>query len=278
MVAAARDPRGRGETARAPSHSPACGGAARREVPADLQHRMGWVITTLQNAFHHLMRATPLAEEALPATVAPCVGQQPDTNAAICGALLGALQGRDAVPAAMAQRRADLPSAAGAGHPPPSPPARRNTGRMTRSIWPRRFCRGGCRTQSGGSPIAGGSTFPGLRMPLRVERRLFNCSHRRQFARAAAVAQPVALQRPDAVFGRDRTAEVPHKPIGDPVHLVRLRLAATIRPASSDVQVAVGDVPEETRHARRGSAPAALPGRPARTRRAARRQGSARRD
>ncbi len=89
-----RDPRGRGRL-RGRRPLPACGGAARREVPADLQHRMGWVMTALQNAFHHLMRATPLAE-ALPATVAR--GSDTDTNAAICGALLGALQGRDAVP------------------------------------------------------------------------------------------------------------------------------------------------------------------------------------
>ncbi|MCT2539975.1 inositol monophosphatase family protein [Sedimentimonas flavescens] len=69
--------------------------AARHSCPDDYQHQMGWVLTALQNAFFWLMRGAPMAE-ALPATVAR--GGDTDTNAAICGALLGAAQGRDAVP------------------------------------------------------------------------------------------------------------------------------------------------------------------------------------
>jgi ADP-ribosylglycohydrolase/fructose-1,6-bisphosphatase/inositol monophosphatase family enzyme len=92
MVAAAETHAGGGDYADAVRFRLA---AARREPPADFQHLMGWVMTALQNAFHHLMRETPLAE-ALPATVAR--GGDTDTNAAICGTLLGALQGRDAVP------------------------------------------------------------------------------------------------------------------------------------------------------------------------------------
>ncbi|WP_225612502.1 inositol monophosphatase family protein [Paracoccus sp. PAR01] len=69
--------------------------ASRHSAPAEFQLQMGWVLIAFQNAFHHLMRGTPLAE-ALTATVGR--GGDTDTNAAICGALLGALQGREAVP------------------------------------------------------------------------------------------------------------------------------------------------------------------------------------
>lgn len=64
--------------------------------PADFQHQMGWVLIALQNAFHHLAAGTP-AEPALIATVAK--GGDSDTNAAIAGALLGAADGRAALPA-----------------------------------------------------------------------------------------------------------------------------------------------------------------------------------
>lgn len=69
--------------------------AARHGMPADFQHQMGWVLTALQNAFHWLIQGAPL-EEALIATVAQ--GGDTDTNAAICGALLGAAQGSEAIP------------------------------------------------------------------------------------------------------------------------------------------------------------------------------------
>lgn len=68
---------------------------ARRHEPEEFEHQMGWVLTAFQNAFHHLMRGTPVAA-AVSATVAR--GGDTDTNAAICGALLGACQGRDAIP------------------------------------------------------------------------------------------------------------------------------------------------------------------------------------
>jgi ADP-ribosylglycohydrolase/fructose-1,6-bisphosphatase/inositol monophosphatase family enzyme len=64
--------------------------------PADYETQMGWVLVAFQNAFAHLARATPL-ERALTETVGQ--GGDTDTNAAICGALLGAAQGRRAVPA-----------------------------------------------------------------------------------------------------------------------------------------------------------------------------------
>ena len=69
--------------------------AARHAKPDDYQGHMGWVLTGLQNAFYWLMQGTGLAE-AMGATVGQ--GGDTDTNAAICGALLGATQGRDSVP------------------------------------------------------------------------------------------------------------------------------------------------------------------------------------
>lgn len=56
----------------------------------------GWVLIALRNAFHELLLATSL-EEGVVRTVRR--GGDTDTNAAIAGALLGAVHGRDAVPA-----------------------------------------------------------------------------------------------------------------------------------------------------------------------------------
>lgn len=68
---------------------------ARHHEPEDFERQMGWVLTAFQNAFHHLMRSTPVAD-AVSVTVSR--GGDTDTNAAICGALLGARQGREAIP------------------------------------------------------------------------------------------------------------------------------------------------------------------------------------
>ena len=62
--------------------------------PADFFTHPGWVEVALQNAFFCLMKMD--LEEALVSTVGQ--GGDTDTNAAICGALLGAAHGRDAVP------------------------------------------------------------------------------------------------------------------------------------------------------------------------------------
>ena len=56
---------------------------------------MGWVLIALQNAFYELLHA-PSLEDGVVATVRR--GGDTDTNAAIAGALLGAVHGRDAVP------------------------------------------------------------------------------------------------------------------------------------------------------------------------------------
>ena len=69
---------------------------SRREPPADYERQMGWVLIALQNAFYQLLHASSF-EEGVVATV--MAGGDTDTNAAIAGALLGAVHGRDAVPA-----------------------------------------------------------------------------------------------------------------------------------------------------------------------------------
>lgn len=71
--------------------------------PADFQQHMGWVLIALQEAFYELLHAHDL-EEGVVRTVA--AGGDTDTNAAITGALLGAVYGRDALP--MQWRRAVL--------------------------------------------------------------------------------------------------------------------------------------------------------------------------
>lgn len=68
---------------------------ARENGPRDATRNQGWVLIALQNAFHRLLSKQPL-ETALVDTV--MMGGDTDTNAAICGALLGAAQGREAVP------------------------------------------------------------------------------------------------------------------------------------------------------------------------------------
>ncbi len=65
------------------------------KLPADFFTHMGWVVIGLQNAFQKLMHEADF-EEALVRTVG--LGGDTDTNAAIAGALLGAAQGREAIP------------------------------------------------------------------------------------------------------------------------------------------------------------------------------------
>jgi ADP-ribosylglycohydrolase len=63
--------------------------------PADYVHLQGWVIVAFQNALWQLLNA-PSLEEGVVDTVMR--GGDTDTNAAIAGALLGAVYGRHAVP------------------------------------------------------------------------------------------------------------------------------------------------------------------------------------
>ncbi len=69
--------------------------AASDGKPSDFITLQGWVLIAFQNALWQLLHA-PNLEEAVVDTVG--CGGDTDTNAAICGALLGAVHGRDAVP------------------------------------------------------------------------------------------------------------------------------------------------------------------------------------
>ena len=69
---------------------------AANEQPADYVHQQGWVLIAFQNALHQLLHA-PSLEEGVVDTIMR--GGDTDTNAAICGALLGAVCGRETIPA-----------------------------------------------------------------------------------------------------------------------------------------------------------------------------------
>jgi len=69
---------------------------AAEEPPADYVHQQGWVLIAFQNALYQLLHATSL-EAGVVNTIMH--GGDTDTNAAICGALLGAVCGREAMPA-----------------------------------------------------------------------------------------------------------------------------------------------------------------------------------
>ncbi len=63
--------------------------------PSDYVHQQGWVMIAFRNALWQLLNA-PSFEEGVVDTVMR--GGDTDTNAAICGALLGAVYGIDAIP------------------------------------------------------------------------------------------------------------------------------------------------------------------------------------
>jgi ADP-ribosylglycohydrolase len=92
--------------------------AARHSAPADYVTQMGWVLIALQNAFYQLLHASSL-EEGIADTIGR--GGDTDTTAAIAGALLGAVHGRDAVPARWVEAlRACRPDeSSGTRHPMP---------------------------------------------------------------------------------------------------------------------------------------------------------------
>lgn len=73
-----------------------CVKLAREAKPLDYQTKMGWVLIAFQNALWQMLHA-PNFEEGVVDTVME--GGDTDTNAAIAGALLGAIYGQDAVPA-----------------------------------------------------------------------------------------------------------------------------------------------------------------------------------
>jgi ADP-ribosylglycohydrolase len=69
--------------------------ASEFEPPADFMKNMGWVRIAFQNAFYQLLHAATLEEGVINAVRA---GGDTDTNAAIAGALLGAVHGRRGIP------------------------------------------------------------------------------------------------------------------------------------------------------------------------------------
>ena len=83
---------------RHPSFSPSVRECIERAAVAasdDFMPHQGWVLIALQNAFYQLLHADNFVS-GLSDTVMR--GGDTDTNAAIAGALLGAVHGRDAVP------------------------------------------------------------------------------------------------------------------------------------------------------------------------------------
>jgi len=64
--------------------------------PTDYLDKQGWVLVAFHNALWQLLHASGL-EDGIINTVMQ--GGDTDTNAAICGALLGAVYGREAIPA-----------------------------------------------------------------------------------------------------------------------------------------------------------------------------------
>jgi ADP-ribosyl-[dinitrogen reductase] hydrolase len=72
-----------------------CIDCSQRQHPQNFVEQQGWVLIAFGNALYRLLHAVSL-EEALVETV--MCGGDTDTNAAIAGALLGAVHGREAVP------------------------------------------------------------------------------------------------------------------------------------------------------------------------------------
>ena len=68
---------------------------AANEPPSDFIRQQGWVMIAFQNALYRLLHSSSM-EEGIIETV--MCGGDTDTNAAIAGALLGAVHGRPAVP------------------------------------------------------------------------------------------------------------------------------------------------------------------------------------
>jgi len=83
--------------------------------PADYAHQQGWVLIAFHNALWQLAHA-PNLEEGVVDTVMR--GGDTDTNAAICGALLGAVHGLNAIPDQWREAILDCRPVAGSRHVP----------------------------------------------------------------------------------------------------------------------------------------------------------------
>ncbi len=93
------DPAGCLEAARAATEEEVIRAALDRAAdgapPDNPEDKQGWVVIALQNAFYQLLHAASLRDGVVASVM---IGGDTDTNAAIAGALLGAVHGRDAVP------------------------------------------------------------------------------------------------------------------------------------------------------------------------------------
>ena len=89
---------------------------AQTRRPPEYSRQMGWVLTAFQNALYELLHA-PTLEEGVIETV-QCGGDT-DTNGAICGALLGAVYGQEAVPGQWVDRIIECRPMAGTTQPRP---------------------------------------------------------------------------------------------------------------------------------------------------------------
>lgn len=69
--------------------------AAADSPPEDFVHLQGWVLIAFRNALWQLLAADSVEEGIVDSVMR---GGDTDTNAAICGALLGAVYGREAIP------------------------------------------------------------------------------------------------------------------------------------------------------------------------------------
>jgi ADP-ribosylglycohydrolase len=69
---------------------------AASEPPTDYVNQQGWVLIAFQNALYQLLHAPSLEAGVIDTVMG---GGDTDTNAAICGALLGAVCGREEIPA-----------------------------------------------------------------------------------------------------------------------------------------------------------------------------------
>ncbi len=68
---------------------------AAHEPPENYVYHQGWVLLAFQNVLYQLLHTTTL-EDGIVNTIMQ--GGDTDTNAAICGGMLGAVYGRDAIP------------------------------------------------------------------------------------------------------------------------------------------------------------------------------------
>ena len=91
---------------------------AQTHRPAQYSRQMGWVLIAFHNALYELLHA-PTLEQGVIETVR--CGGDTDTNGAICGALLGAIYGREAVPGQWVEKVVTCrPSAQNARRPRPT--------------------------------------------------------------------------------------------------------------------------------------------------------------